>query len=90
MAWLSGTPKAENIMALPDSDTDQREELIRYVDSLISTWNPALLNDGSNLQDIPHPRNNPHVCSIPYPEITDHVQDLNNLIATCQRHKRCS
>lgn len=35
IAWLSGAPCAENIMALPDSDVEQKEELIRYVNSLI-------------------------------------------------------
>jgi len=90
MAWLSGAPNAENIMALPDSAVGQREELIRYVDSLVSTWNPAVLPDGSNLQDIPCPRTDPQLCSIPYSEVTDHRQDLNDLISTCQSHTRCS
>ena len=90
MAWLSGAPNAESIIALPDSDVEQKEELIRYVDSLISTSNPVVLPDGSNLQDIPHQRIDPHVCSIPYCEVTDHLQDLTDLIATCQRHTWCS
>ena len=90
MAWISGAPNVENIMALPDSDVEQKEELIRYVDSLISTSNPAVLPDGSNLQDLSHPRIDPHACSIPYCEVTDHLQDLSDLVATCQRHTRCS
>ena len=68
----------------------QKEELIKYVDSLVSTWNPAVLPDGSDLDSVSHPRTDPHICSVPYTEVTDHHQDLNDLIATCQRHTRCS
>ena len=35
-------------------------------------------------------KTNPHICSKPYSEIEDYHQDLSDLIATCQRHTRCS
>lgn len=88
MAWLRNAPNVEAIM--DDPEMSQREVLIRYVDSLVSTWNPAILPDGSNLHSAPHPRTDPHICSMPYTEVIDHHQDLNDLIATCQRHTRCS
>lgn len=31
-----------------------------------------------------------HICNKPYGEIENHSEDLNELIATCQRHTRCS
>ena len=88
MAWLRNAPNVEAIMN--DADMSQKEVLIRYVDNLVSTWNPAVLPDGSNLHSASHPRTDPHICSVPYTEVTDHHQDLNDLIATCQRHTRCS
>ncbi len=42
------------------------------------------------MSDAPLPKTNPHVCNKPYSEVEDHQQDLNDLIATCQRHTRCS
>ena len=67
-----------------------QEELIRYIDRTVSTINPAVLHDGSNVSDAPSPKTNPHICNKQYSEVEDHQQDLNDLIATCQRHTRCS
>ena len=36
------------------------------------------------------PRPTPHICNRPYSEVEDFDQDLADLIATCQRHTRCS
>ena len=33
---------------------------------------------------------NPHICNIPYCDVDNYHQDLSDLIATCQRHTRCS
>ena len=87
LAWLSGAPDAEKILASPSSS---KEELIKYVDSIVSTVNPAVLPDGSNVDDAPLPKTNPHICNKPYSEVEDIDQDLADLIATCQRHTRCS
>ena len=56
----------------------------------MSTTNPAILPDGSNVDDAPLPKTNPHICNLPYAEVEDFDQDLADLIATCQRHTRCS
>ena len=58
--------------------------------SLVSTINPAVLPDGSNLSDAPAPKVDPHICNISYQDIHDFDQDLADLVATCQRHTRCS
>ena len=85
LAWLSGAPDAENILGSPSTS---REELIQYVDGIVSTVNPAILPDGSNADDVPPPRINPHICNKPYSEVDDLNQDLADLVATCLRHTR--
>lgn len=45
-------------------EMSQRDKLIRYVDSLVSTWNPAVLPDGSNLHSAPHPRTDPLIFAV--------------------------
>ena len=57
---------------------------------LVTTLNPAILPDGSNADDAPTPKTNPHICNKPYDRIEDFNQDLADLVATCQRHTRCS
>ena len=89
MAWLHNAPNVEEILASPNN-ASQKEELIRFIDSLVSTNNPAVLPDGSNLESVPLPLINPHVCSRLYTQIEDYQQDLVDLIATCQRHTKCS
>ena len=66
------------------------EEITSYVDWLVSTTNPAIAADGSDAQNAPLPKTKPHVCNKSYLEIEDHKEDLVDLIATCQRHTRCS
>lgn len=58
MVLLRNALNVEEIM--DDTEMSQRELLIRYVDSLFSTWNPAVLPDGSNLHSAPQPRTDPH------------------------------
>ena len=91
LAWLPDTPDVEEILASSeDGDGTAKEELIRHVDSIVTTLNPAILPDGSNADDAPPPKTNPNICNKPYSEIEDFNQNLINLIATCQRHTRCS
>ena len=91
LAWLPDAPNVEQVLASSDADTDAaREALIQHVDNIVSTTNPSLLLDGSNAEDAPPPKTNPHICNFPYAEVEDFDQDLADLIATCQRHIRCS
>ena len=92
LAWLPDAPDVEKLLSTSD-DTELQEakmEITQYADSLVSTNNPAVLPDGSNLDDAPQPKTDPHVCNKPYTEVTDFDQDLADLVATCQRHTRCS
>ena len=69
-------------------DCDSLEEdIIRQADQLVSTVNPALLPDGSNITDAPTPK---VVCNKVYGDIHDLDEDLADLVVTCQRHTRCS
>ena len=70
-----------------NTSTAAKEELLQYVDKVVSTINPAVLPDGSNVDDAPPPKTNPHICNLPYSEVEDFDQDLADL---CQRHTRCS
>ena len=91
LAWLPDAPNVEQALASSDASSEAaRKALIEHVDSIVTSTNPAILPDGSNADDAPLPSTNPHVCNLPYTEVEDFKQDLACLIATCQRHTRCS
>ena len=77
-----GAPDAEQIVASADGADTTKGELIRYVDRIMITRNPAILLDGSHAGDAPPPKANPHICSKLY--------DRVDLVASCQRHTCCS
>ena len=83
LAWLRNAPNAEEILTPPDNYL-HKEELLRFVDSIACTCNPAVSPDGSNLDDAPLPRTNPYICSHPYSDIHDYQQYLIDLVATCK------
>ena len=72
---------------LDDSSETLKEEIIKHAVQLV---NPAVLPDGSNISDAPAPKTNPHICNAAYEDIRDLDEDLADLVATCQRHTRCS
>ena len=91
LAWLPDAPDVEQVLTNSDATSSAaREALLQYVDKFVSTTNPAILTDGSNVDEAPPPKTNPHICNLPYSEVEDFDQDLADLIATCQRHTRCS
>ena len=92
LAWLPDAPDADKLLSTTDETELQalKDEMIHYADTLISTCNPAVLPDGSNLADAPYPKTDPHVCNTAYSDVTDFEEDLADLVATCQRHTRCS
>lgn len=88
VAWLQGAPDVQKILS--SEDPTRNQELIRYINNTVTTLNPAVLPDGTNVSEAPQPKTNPHICSKSYSEVENHHQDLSDLIATCQRHTRCS
>ena len=90
LAWLPNAPDVEQLLSSPDTTDTVKAEITRYADGIVSTCNPAVLPDGSNLDDAPAPKTDPHVCNQQYGNIQDFDKDLSDLVATCQRHTRCS
>ena len=92
LAWLPDAPDVERLLSTSDDTELQaaKEEITQYADSLISTLNPAVRPDGSDLDDAPQAKTDPHICNASYSDITDFDKDLADLVATCQRHTRCS
>ena len=88
LAWLPGAPVVERL--LDDTSDTVKDEIIKHADHLVSTINTAVLPDGSNVGDAPAPKTNPHICNKAYGDVQDVDEDLADLIATCQRHTRCS
>ena len=89
LAWLPDAPDVETLLSTSNLD-EVKEVITQYADKIISTCNPAVLPDGSNVDDAPTPKTDPHVCNQAYTEVVDYDQDLADLVATCQRHTRCS
>ena len=93
LAWLPNAPDAEKLLSCDESSPflDVVEYVISYGDQIVSTMNPGIPVDGNNMQNtVPLPKTKPHVCNRSYTEITDMNMDLADLIASCQRHTRCS
>lgn len=93
LAWLPNAPDAENLLSCDTSSQllDAVDGVIAYVDELVSTMNPGIPAAGSDVENVvPKSKTNPHVCNRSYGEITDIGEDLVDLVATCQRHTRCS
>ena len=87
LAWLSDAPSIDPGVV---QEASVQQEISRYVDKVVSTENPAILEDGSNASDAPLPQVDPHVCNKPFESVDDYEKDLKELIAMCQRHTRCS
>ena len=90
LAWLPNAPDVEELLPPSNISDKAKEEIVQFADGLVSTCNPVVLPDGSNVDDAPAPKTDPHVCNQVYTEVEDFDQDLSDLIATCQRHTRCS
>ena len=90
LAWLPDAPNVQQLLSPPNGSEEDKDKIAKYADSIVSTRNPAVLPDGSNVDDAPAPKTNPHVCHKAYSEVEDLHQDLADLVATCQRHTRCS
>lgn len=83
LAWLQDAPDVERVLSSPDDVPDAvKEEIIKYADGLVCTCNPAVLPDGSNVDDAPIPKTNPHICNKSYGDIEDFDEDLADLVAT--------
>ncbi len=90
VAWLPNAPDVEQLLKATDNIESVKEDIIQYANKVVTTINPAVAPDGSNVEDAPRPVTQPHICNKSYLDVHDLHQDLSLLIATCQRHTRCS
>ena len=90
LAWFPDASDVEQVLTSTDTSDAAKEHPLQYIDRIVSTANPAILPDGSNADCAPPPKTDPHICNKPYAEVEDFQQDLSDLVATCQRHTRCS
>ena len=90
VAWLPNVPDVEQLLTSADAPESLGEEIILYADRTVTTLNPAQSSTADSDTQWPLPVTNPHVCNKSYLDIQDHHQDLCELMATCQRHTRCS
>ena len=95
VAWLQNAPQAEQLLSADDDLKllDAVEQITSYVNSLVSTMtmNPGIPADSNNIvHAVPIPNIKEHVCNRKFLEIDDLQMDLVDLVATCQRHTRCS
>ena len=88
LAWLDNAPDVAKIVSLANASAAQHDVIITFVDKLVSTTNPAINPDGSNMDDLLPPSTMPYVCNIPYSDVVNIQQDLVHLISTCRRHTR--
>lgn len=63
LAWLPNAPDVEQLLSSPDTLDAVKEEVIVNADRIVSTCNPAILPDGSNVDDAPPARTDSHVCN---------------------------
>ena len=69
LAWLPNALDTEKLLLCDDSSQllDIVDELIVYIDELVSTINPGIPADANNVQnDVPKPKTKTHVCNRSY------------------------
>ena len=90
VAWLPNALDVEQLVKSADNIESVKEEIIQYANKVVTTINPAVAPDGSDVDYAPLPVTQPHICNKSYLDVGDRHEDLPQLIATCQRHTRCS
>ena len=59
LAWFPDAPDVERVLASTDSSDAAKQELLQYVDRIVTTVNPAILPDRSNADAAPPPKTDP-------------------------------
>ena len=90
VAWLPNAPNVEQLLSSAEVPETLRQEIVQYADRTVTTLNPAQSSTANSDTQWPIPVTNPHICNKSYLDIQDYHQDLCDLVATCQRHTRCS
>ena len=90
VACLPNAPDVEQLLKDSVNAEALKQDIIQYADRVVSTINPAVAPDGSDVDSAPLPVTQPHICNKSYLEVADRQEDLSQLITTCQRHTICS
>ena len=74
VAWVEGAPDAEQVLV--STDNNAKQQFVEYMDKVVSTMNPGVLPDGSDVDTAPPAQVNPHICNLPYDEVQNFNEDL--------------
>lgn len=83
VAWLPNAPDVEQLLKATDNIESVKQDIIQYANKAVTTINPAVAPDASNVDDAPQPVTQPHICNKSYLDVANHDEDLFQLIATC-------
>ena len=61
LAWLTGAPDVERLFTDEATLESKLTEAFSFIDSVVSTTNPAVSSDGSNSDAAPLPQTSPHI-----------------------------
>ena len=61
VAWLPNAPDVEQLLKSTDNIESVKEEIIRYANEVVTTINPAVAPDGSDVDDAPPSVTQPHI-----------------------------
>lgn len=69
LAWLLNASDVEKLLSPANCFDAAKEDITWYTDSIESTRNPAILPDGSNMNNVPASKTDPHVCNQVYSDV---------------------
>ena len=69
VAWLPNGPDVEQLLKDSVNAEALKQDIIQYADRVVSTINPAVAPDGSDVDSAPLPVTQPHICNKSYLEV---------------------
>ena len=75
LAWLENSPDIESLRLHGLSD-ETTQQIVQHVNLVITTINPAVLPDGSNISVAPRAQVDLHICNKAYKDVVDFDEDL--------------
>ena len=63
LACLPSALDVEQLLTSADRFDAVKEEIIQYTDKIVSTISPTVLPDGSNIENVPAAKTDPHICN---------------------------
>lgn len=69
VAWLPNAPDVEQLLKDSVNAEALKQDIIQYANRVVSTINPAVAPDGSDVDSAPLPVTQPHICNKSYLEV---------------------